>query len=74
MSAQPAVPVVVPAYNAARTIAPCVAACLAQDHPGVEVIVVDDGSTDDTERIVRRYPVRYIRQSNAVAAAARNRG
>ncbi len=74
MSAQPAVTVVIPAYNAARTIAPCLAACLAQDYPDVEVIVVDDGSTDGTARIVRAYPVRYIRQDNAGPATARNRG
>ena len=70
----PTVSVVIPAYNAARTIAPCVQACLAQDYPGVEVIVVDDGSTDDTASIVRRYPVRYLRQENAGPASARNRG
>jgi len=70
----PSVTIVVPVYNAARTIAPCVEACLAQDYPGVEVIVVDDGSTDDTANIVRRYPVRYLRQENAGPASARNRG
>jgi cellulose synthase/poly-beta-1,6-N-acetylglucosamine synthase-like glycosyltransferase len=51
-----------------------VEACLAQDYPDVEVVVVDDGSTDDTERTVRQYPLRYLCQDNAGPASARNRG
>ena len=74
MDTQLSISVVIPAYNAARTIAPCVEACLAQDYPTVEIIVVDDGSTDDTASIVQRYPVRYLRQDNAGPATARNRG
>ena len=70
----PSVTIVVPAYNAARTITSCVEACLAQDYSDVKVIVVDDGSTDDTTHIARRYPVRYLRQDNAGPASARNRG
>jgi glycosyltransferase involved in cell wall biosynthesis len=68
------VSIVIPAYNAANTISSCIEACYAQDYPGREVIVVDDGSTDDTEDIVRRHPVRYLRQDNAGPASARNRG
>lgn len=71
---RPSVSIVVPAYNAASTIAACVEACLAQDYPDVEVIVVDDGSTDDTGHIVRGYPVRCLWQENAGPASARNRG
>ena len=47
MRTQQTVAVVIPAYNAARTIAPCVEACLAQDDVDVEVIVVDDGADID---------------------------
>jgi glycosyltransferase involved in cell wall biosynthesis len=71
---RPLVTVVVPAYNAARTVGACVEACLNQEYPAVEVIVADDGSTDDTERIVERYPVRYLRHDHAGPASARNRG
>lgn len=68
--------VVVPAYNAAATIASCVEGLLRQTEPRerYEVIVVDDGSTDDTAGIAGRLGVTVIRQSNRGPAAARNRG
>lgn len=66
--------VVIPAYNAAATLSACVEACLAQTHVPVEVIVVDDGSTDATAAIAERAGARCIRQKNAGPAAARNRG
>jgi glycosyltransferase involved in cell wall biosynthesis len=71
---RPLATIVVPAYNAARTIKACVEACLNQDYAAVEVVVADDGSTDDTARIVRSYPVHYLWQENAGPASARNRG
>lgn len=72
----PRVSVIIPAYNAARHIAEALDSVLAQDYPALEVIVVDDGSADETVDIVARYgaPVRLLRQANAGAAAARNRG
>jgi glycosyltransferase involved in cell wall biosynthesis len=74
----PSVPVsiVIPAYNAAGTIAETLAAVLGQQGFAqlVEVIVVDDGSTDPTAEIVRQFPVRYLYQPNAGPASARNRG
>jgi len=68
--------IIIPAYNAERTIAQTLEACLHQDFPPdeFEVIVVDDGSTDDTEEQVRRFPVRYIQQENAGRGAALNNG
>lgn len=65
--------IVVPAYNAAATLNECLEACLAQTVP-VEVIVVDDGSTDETAAIAQRHPVTYLHQDNAGPAAARNFG
>lgn len=56
------------------TLGECLAACLNQTHGDIEVIVVDDGSTDATPEIARSYPARYLRQENAGPAAARNRG
>lgn len=68
--------VIVPAYNASRTIKMCLEALMGQFMPReeYEVIVVDDGSTDDTARIIREFPVKYVRQENRGPATARNRG
>lgn len=66
--------IVIPAYNAGSTLAACLAACCSQSRTPHEVIVVDDGSTDDTARIAAAFPVRYVYQKNAGPAAARNRG
>jgi glycosyltransferase involved in cell wall biosynthesis len=70
------VSVVIPAYNAQGTIAQAVANSLAQAQPNleVEVIVVDDGSIDDTAMIAECTGATVIRQENAGPAAARNRG
>jgi len=71
----PLVSIIIPAYNAAGTIALCLEGCLRQDYPATEVIVVDDGSTDGTGDRARELDgVRVIRQANAGPAAARNRG
>ena len=68
------VSIIIPAYNARTTIANCLEACLRQTYEDLEVIVVDDGSGDDTSRIVHAFPVNYIRHTNQGPAAARNRG
>lgn len=77
----PTISVVVPAYNAAATLARALDSVLAQTHPAHEIVVVDDGSADATGEVVARYasrggetPVRYLRQANAGPSAARNRG
>ncbi len=72
----PFVSVIVPAYNAAATLPACLAALAAQDYPRdrYEVIVVDDGSQDDTAALAAAAGVRVIRQANAGPAAARNAG
>ena len=70
------VSVVIPAYNAAAFLSRAVDSVLAQTERVREVVVVDDGSTDDTAAVARSYgpAVRYLHQSNAGVAAARNRG
>jgi cellulose synthase/poly-beta-1,6-N-acetylglucosamine synthase-like glycosyltransferase len=71
------VTVVIPAYNEAANIAATVRSLVASDYPSIEVIVVDDGSTDGTGDIVRslRLPgVRVVRQANAGKPFALNTG
>ena len=73
---KPTVTIVIPAYNSAKTIAHAIEGCLKQDYSSdkLEIIVVDDGSIDNTKGIVDRYNVRYIYQHNQGPAAARNNG
>ena len=69
----PLVSVIMAAYNAAEHIGEALESVLAQDWHPLEVVVVDDGSTDDTATVVARYPdVVYVRQNNKGPSAARN--
>lgn len=66
--------VVIPCYNQGRFLGQAIESVLRQTYPASDIIVVDDGSTDDTAEIAARYPVRYLRQMNQGTSAARNRG
>ena len=68
------VTVIIPTYNRAREVATAIESALAQTYQNIELVVVDDGSTDDTRDVVARYGprVRYFFQRNAGVSAARN--
>jgi glycosyltransferase involved in cell wall biosynthesis len=69
------VTVVIPCYNHGCFLPDAIESALAQTYPSVEVIVVNDGSTDDTAEVAARYPsVRCLHQANQGLPAARNAG
>lgn len=76
MQQQPLVSVIVPTYNRSRIIGETIEDLFRQTYRKIEVIVVDDGSTDDTQATLRTYGdrIRWVTQANAGPAAARNRG
>lgn len=76
MNANPLVSAIIPTYNRAHIICEAVDSVLTQTYPDIEVIVVDDGSKDDTLARLQQYgdKIRVISQANAGPAAARNRG
>jgi hypothetical protein len=73
----PIVSLIIPAYNQGHYLAEAIASALAQSVTDLEVVVVDDGSTDDTPTIAQGFAderVRYLRQENQGLAGARNSG
>ena len=70
----PRVSVIIPTYNCARFLQRTIDSALRQTYRDFEVIVVDDGSTDDTQALMQQYsqPVSYVYQQNQGASAARN--
>lgn len=69
--------IIIPAYNRADKITRTLQSCLAQTDPDFEIVVVDDGSADNTRAVVGDVGdprIRYVWQENAGASAARNRG
>ncbi|MGY1703981.1 glycosyltransferase [Geodermatophilus sp. SYSU D00697] len=72
---QPLVSVVIPCHNGGRYLGEAIESVLTQTYEPVELIVVDDGSTDESAVIAGRYgQVRYVGQANSGPAAARNTG
>lgn len=72
----PEVSVVIPTYNSAHYLIEAVESVLVQTYQDFEILVIDDGSTDETKKTMRRYRdrVQYIHQQNGGVAVARNRG
>lgn len=79
MTAQPLFSVVIPTFNRSRTIQRAVDSVLGQTEQDFEIIIVDDGSTDETFRVVNVLSaaeprIKYFKQANGGASRARNRG
>ncbi|MCD6584856.1 MAG: glycosyltransferase [Desulfobacteraceae bacterium] len=72
----PLVSVIIPTYNRAWTLKKAIDSVLEQDYKNFELIVVDDGSTDETEALVAAYAesIKFIQQPNSGVSAARNKG
>lgn len=76
---KPKLSIIVPCYNSSYTIDKCIKSILFQDYQDFELIIVDDGSTDNTESIVSIYTkidtrIRYFKKENAGVSSARNFG
>lgn len=72
----PRVSVIIPVFNAARTVEQAIASVRAQTFTDFEIVAVDDGSTDGSIETLRRYgpAIKILRQSNRGPSAARNLG
>jgi glycosyltransferase involved in cell wall biosynthesis len=70
----PLVSVIIPVYNRDRYLAEAIESVLAQTYPAIELIVVDDGSSDRSAEIAQSYPVIYHFQPNGGIGSARNAG
>lgn len=72
----PLISCIVPVFNGERYLAEALESIFAQTHRPIEIIVIDDGSTDGTPDVAARFKssIKYIRQTNAGPPAARNRG
>ena len=72
----PKVSIIIPCYNKAKWIGEAIESCLNQTHKPYEIIVIDDGSTDDSRAACERYieGISYFRQDNAGVSTSRNNG
>jgi glycosyltransferase involved in cell wall biosynthesis len=70
----PLVSVIIPCYNGETFLEETITSALVQTYHNVEVIVIDDGSTDGSAAIAQKFPVRYIPQKNRGLTPTRNRG
>lgn len=66
--------VIIPVFNQAQYLPDAIESVLAQTYKAHEIIVIDDGSPDNSAEIASKYPVRLIRQDNKGLASARNTG
>ena len=73
---RPSISVIIPVYNAAKYLSRCINSIFEQNYDDTEIICVNDGSTDESLKILEEYgdKIKIINQENKGAAAARNAG
>lgn len=71
---KPLVSIIITSYNYGHYLADAVKSALSQTYPNIEVIIVDDGSTDNTKDVAAQYPSQYIFQTNQGVSIAKNHG
>ena len=72
---RPLISVIIPCFNQGRFLADAISSVQRQTYSSIEIIVIDDGSSDDTEKVARSFVnVQYYWQTNAGLSAARNAG
>lgn len=82
MKTTPLVSIVIPTYNRKELLIEAVSSCIKQEYKNIEIIIIDDGSSDGTESVVenmlntkwQEYKIKYFKQKNSGASAARNFG
>ena len=78
MNSVPLISIIVPAYNVEKYIKACLDSIIIQTYSNFEVIVINDGSTDQTEKMLNEYEsnpkIRIFSQKNGGLSAARNQG
>ena len=68
------VSIIIPAYNAAKYIKRCITSLLNQTYKKIEIIVINDGSTDNTLEMIKDFDIKIINQNNSGVSCARNKG
>lgn len=73
------VSIVVPVYNVEKYVAKCIDSIIKQSYPNIEIIIVNDGSKDNSDKIIKKYQridnrIKYIKKRNGGLSSARNRG
>jgi len=74
MENNPLVSVIIPVYNAENYVYACLESVITQTYKPIEIIVIDDGSSDESTNIVKKFDVQLVEQPNSGACAARNLG
>lgn len=76
MKSNPLVSIIIPTYNRANLLPNAIESVLGQGYPNTEIIIVDDGSTDDTQNVLEQFAgrINVVIQENKGASAARNHG